>query len=69
MILDHTVVGSGSIIGAGAVVLQRSMIPERSLVLGVPGKIVKQLPESVLTETLERAETYYQLAQTYHWNK
>ncbi len=69
VILDHTVVGSGSIIGAGAVVPQRSMIPERSLVLGVPGKIVKQLPESVLTETLERAETYYQLAQAYRRNK
>lgn len=45
-VLDGAVVGAGSVIGAGAVVPAGRTIPPRSLVLGVPGKIVKQLPES-----------------------
>lgn len=66
VVLDQTIIGRGAIIGAGAVVPQRMEIPERSLVLGVPGKIVKQLPENTLDETLARAETYYQLSRTYY---
>lgn len=65
VVLDQAVIGQGTIIGAGAVVPQRAKIPERSLVLGIPGKIVKTLPESTLDETLQRSKIYYQLSRTY----
>ena len=43
-ILDGAVVGAGSIIGAGALVPAGREIPPNSLVLGMPGKVVRTLP-------------------------
>lgn len=43
ILLNRVHVGSGSIIGAGAVVTEGTRIPPGSLVLGVPGKVVRQL--------------------------
>jgi len=42
-ILDGAVVGEGSIIGSGSVVTAGTQIPPRSLVLGIPGKVVRTL--------------------------
>jgi carbonic anhydrase/acetyltransferase-like protein (isoleucine patch superfamily) len=42
-ILDGAVIGAGSVVGAGAVVTPGKIIPPRSLVLGTPGKVVRQL--------------------------
>ena len=42
-ILDGAVIGKQSIIGARALVTQRSQIPEGSLVLGSPAKVVRPL--------------------------
>lgn len=47
IILNKAVIGRGSIIAAGAVVKERQIIPPHSLVVGVPGKIVKQVPEEL----------------------
>jgi carbonic anhydrase/acetyltransferase-like protein (isoleucine patch superfamily) len=41
-ILNGAKIGSGSIIGANALVTTYMEVPENSLVIGVPGKIVKQ---------------------------
>jgi carbonic anhydrase/acetyltransferase-like protein (isoleucine patch superfamily) len=46
-VLDGAVVGEGSVIGAGALVPAGRVIPPYSLVLGVPGEVVKQLPPRV----------------------
>lgn len=46
VILDGAVIGRGSIIAAGAVVAPRMVVPPFSLVAGVPGKVIKQLPEN-----------------------
>lgn len=43
IVLTGAVVGKGSIVAAGAVVPEGMRIPERSLVMGVPAKIKKQL--------------------------
>ncbi len=45
-VLDGSVIGRGSIIGAGAVVSPKTIVPPFSLVVGVPGRVVKQLPEN-----------------------
>lgn len=47
VVLDGSVIGKGSIIAAGAVVAPRTIVPPYSLVAGVPGKVIKQLPENV----------------------
>ncbi len=45
VVLNGAVVGKGSIIAAGAVVKENQIIPPQSLVVGVPGKVVKTMPE------------------------
>ncbi len=44
-ILDGAVIGQGSVVGAGAVVPAGMVVPPRSLVLGLPAKVVKPLGE------------------------
>ncbi|MBW4463014.1 MAG: gamma carbonic anhydrase family protein [Nodosilinea sp. WJT8-NPBG4] len=60
IVLDGVRVGTGSIIGAGAVVTKD--VPKRSLVIGVPGKVVRQISDQQALELLEHAQKYYQLA-------
>ena len=65
IILNRAVIGSNCLIGAGAMVTEGKVIPDGSLVLGVPGKVVRQLtPEEIAMNTwiaehyAERAERY-----------
>ncbi|NPV27531.1 MAG: gamma carbonic anhydrase family protein [Firmicutes bacterium] len=44
-VLDRAEIGEGSLIGAGALVPPRMKVPPRSLVVGFPGKIVRELSE------------------------
>jgi carbonic anhydrase/acetyltransferase-like protein (isoleucine patch superfamily) len=43
IVLDGAVVGEGSLIGAGSLVPPGMQVPPGSLVMGVPGKVVRQL--------------------------
>ncbi|MBO6759042.1 MAG: gamma carbonic anhydrase family protein [Roseibium sp.] len=45
-VLNGAVIGSNCIIGANALVAEGKEIPDNSLVVGVPGKIVRQLDGS-----------------------
>lgn len=45
IILNNAVIGKGSIIGAGTLVREGEIIPPHSLVVGVPSRIVKQVPQ------------------------
>lgn len=63
IILDGARVGWGSIVGAGAVVPPQTEIPPRSLVLGVPARIVRAVSPQELEENRERARQYVQLWQ------
>lgn len=47
IVLNGAVIGRGSIIAAGAVVKENDVIPPFSMVVGVPGKVVKTLPENI----------------------
>ena len=42
ILLNRVIVGSGSIVGAGAVCREGMEIPPNSLVLGVPGRVVRE---------------------------
>jgi acetyltransferase-like isoleucine patch superfamily enzyme len=46
IILGPCFIGRDSVIGAGALVLSGSNIPEKSIVVGVPGKIVKKIKKN-----------------------
>jgi len=68
IILNGARVGAGSIIGAGAVITENSSIPPGSIVVGVPGKVIKQAGEKQKEENLKNAATYVGLAREYAQN-
>ena len=59
-ILDGVRVGAGSIVGAGAVV--NKDVPPRSLVVGVPAKILREVSQVEAAELIEHANRYQKLA-------
>ena len=65
VVLNGAVVGTGSIIGAGAVVTEGKEIPPRSLVLGVPGKVVRETTPEQQETILHNAREYIKLAGEY----
>jgi carbonic anhydrase/acetyltransferase-like protein (isoleucine patch superfamily) len=64
-VLDGAVVGHGSVVGAGALVTQRMVIPPRSLVLGMPARVVKPLTEGDEIFHRAMAEKYVRLKENY----
>ncbi|NLA99516.1 MAG: gamma carbonic anhydrase family protein [Methanomicrobiales archaeon] len=65
VVLNGAVVGEGSIIGAGAVVTEGKDIPRNSLVLGVPGKVVRETTPEQREGILHNAREYVKLAGRY----
>lgn len=57
-ILDGALIGKHCIIGAGALVTQNSVIPRRSMVLGIPGKVVRELTDKEVEAIRESARKY-----------
>jgi carbonic anhydrase/acetyltransferase-like protein (isoleucine patch superfamily) len=64
-ILSGATIGAFSLIGAGAIVLENAVIPERSLVLGVPGRVVRKLTAKETASHLLWAKRYAALAREY----
>ena len=62
-VLDRAIIGEGSIIGAGALVSAGKVIPPHSLVVGVPGKVVRELTEAELAHNLSNARHYIELSE------
>jgi carbonic anhydrase/acetyltransferase-like protein (isoleucine patch superfamily) len=60
VILDGVRVGAGSIIAAGCIVTKD--VPERSLMVGVPAKLQRQVSEEKAQELIEHALRYQKLA-------
>ena len=46
-VLNGSQIQTGSIIGACALVTENMIVPQNSLVLGIPGKIIKQDPQYI----------------------
>ena len=61
-VLNGAVIGAGSLIGAGALITEGKHIPPGSLVMGAPGKVVRQLDASAQAALLVAAQHYVQNA-------
>ncbi len=57
-ILNGTVIGKNCLIGAHALITENKVIPDNSVVMGSPGRVVKQVPE-VQEAMLKVSADYY----------
>ena len=65
LLLSGSQVGEECLIGAGTLVTERRRIPRRSVVMGVPGKVVREVTDDDLRRTHAIAAHYLELAQRY----
>jgi carbonic anhydrase/acetyltransferase-like protein (isoleucine patch superfamily) len=47
VVLNRAVIGTGSVVAAGAVVPEGMIVPPGSLVMGVPGRVVRKVDETL----------------------
>ncbi|WP_414827495.1 gamma carbonic anhydrase family protein [Alteromonas sp. H39] len=65
VILNGAKIGKGCIIGANALITENMEVPDFSLVVGSPGKIVKTLDNAVLDKLQASAEHYVENGRRY----
>jgi len=65
LLLNGAVVGPDSIVGAGAVLAEGKEFAPRSLILGVPGKVLRAVSDQELERIYSNAETYLGYAREY----
>ncbi|HKS07221.1 MAG TPA: gamma carbonic anhydrase family protein, partial [Gemmatimonadaceae bacterium] len=69
IVLNHAVIGEGSLIGAGAVVPEDMVVPPGSIVLGVPGRVVKQVDKMTRARIQHGVDAYLELAEQHREGK
>ena len=66
VIMDDAEIGEESIIGAMAFVKAETIIPKRSLVVGNPAKVIKQVSDEMIAWKTKGTELYQQLPKDCH---
>lgn len=61
-VLNGAIIGKNCLIGAGALITENKVIPDGSLVMGAPGKVVRTLDEAAIAGLTKSAEHYQQNA-------
>jgi carbonic anhydrase/acetyltransferase-like protein (isoleucine patch superfamily) len=65
IILNGARIGEEAMVGAGSVVIPGTVIPPRSLALGTPAKVVRELTEKDFAMMQRIRNTYLDLMETY----
>ena len=58
ILLNGVTIGDDSIVAAGTLVTEQTTIPPRSLVMGSPGKVRRQLSDAEVASILQYSERY-----------
>ena len=64
-ILDGAVIGKESIVGAGSLVTKNKVFPPRSLIMGSPAKVVRELSAKEVEELYASASRYVKFKNDY----
>ena len=65
LLLAGCEIGAECIIAAGTLITEKRRIPPRSIVMGVPGRVVREVRDDDLRRTLAISAHYLELAQRY----
>jgi carbonic anhydrase/acetyltransferase-like protein (isoleucine patch superfamily) len=65
IVMNHAAIGSGCLIGAGALIPEGKTYPDGVLVLGSPGRVVRELKAEEKEGLLEIADGYVQRSKLY----
>ena len=65
VVMNRAVIGRECIIGAGALITEGKTIPDRSLVVGSPGRVVRAVTEEEAAWIRQNADHYVQQARRY----
>ncbi len=66
VVMNGAQIGAGSIVAVGAVVTEGTKIPPGSVVMGVPGKVKRQVEPRDLERIRHAAEHYSEASRTYN---
>ena len=66
ILLDGAVIGKQALVGAGCVVPPGKKVPERTLVVGNPMKVIKTLSDKEIEGMVQNKEYYVNLLSKYH---
>ena len=58
VVLNGAVIGKGCLVGAGAIVTEKKVFPDRSLILGAPAKVVRELTPEDAERMARGADVY-----------
>jgi len=64
-ILNNVTVGAYSFVGAAALITEGTVIPPRSLVIGMPARVKRELNDEEVAGIDEFAKRYYEYKETY----
>ncbi|HGY11074.1 MAG TPA: gamma carbonic anhydrase family protein [Desulfobacterales bacterium] len=64
-LLDGCHIGKESIVAAGSVVTQGKKFPPRSMIMGTPAKVVRQLSEKEIKQIYQSAQNYIKYKNDY----
>ncbi len=65
VVLDGVRIGDWAIIAAGSLLTEGTVVPSKSLVMGAPGKVVRELEDRHFTMISSGSVRYVYLGQTY----
>jgi carbonic anhydrase/acetyltransferase-like protein (isoleucine patch superfamily) len=69
VVMNGVVIGAGSIIGAGALLPEGMVVPPRSLVLGMPAKVRREVSDHEVANIKQNATSYLELAALHRFGQ
>jgi len=65
VVLSHACIGAGSVIAAGALITEGMVVPPGSLVVGLPGRVVRPVDADLRARVRLTVENYHRLKEAY----
>ena len=65
VVLNDVIIGKNCLIGANALLTEGTVVPDSSLVLGSPGKVIKQLDEKAFAMMNSATQSYIDKIELY----